>query len=189
MLMVVAVAVVLVVASAVWFSPLPVADRLGFRNYFGAVLLIAWLAAAGAEFHGDKSRPSGGDESELMAAVRSLGPIDWEATPAQREPAAESGTGDATAMTGADGSSTMDVAPVASLIGGLESRLAEQPDDAKGWALLAQSYAFVGRVEDAQSAVAHAVELGFDEASLQSRVQAATRELHGSNWIEQAISR
>lgn len=82
-----------------------------------------------------------------------------------------------TRPTGAAGSSTQ-VASVPSLIGGLELRLESNPDDARGWALLAQSYAFTGRRDEAERALQRAVELGFDETDLRQRVQSAQRDPH-----------
>jgi len=67
------------------------------------------------------------------------------------------------------------VAPVGDLITGLEQRLANQPDDAKGWALLAQSYAFVANTHGAEVALARAVELGFDESDLRNRIGLASQ--------------
>ena len=78
-------------------------------------------------------------------------------------------------------------APVESLLGGLETRLAEQPDDPKGWALLAQSYAFMGNREAAETAVRRAVELGVDEQTLRDRVTLATRDPHPTDWVQQMI--
>ena len=49
---------------------------------------------------------------------------------------------------------------VASLIDGLEARLEKNPDDGKGWLLLAQSYEFLGRPEDAAGAYDRAGALG-----------------------------
>jgi cytochrome c-type biogenesis protein CcmH/NrfG len=70
------------------------------------------------------------------------------------------------------------VAPVPSLIVGLAERLDADPSDARGWALLAQSYAFVGQLDSAEQALQRAVELGFDEAELRSRVASAERSPH-----------
>ena len=69
-----------------------------------------------------------------------------------------------------------DVPPVGDMISGLESRLAANPDDGNGWSLLAQSYAFVGRMDDAKMATEKAVALGVDESQLQARVVNAHRE-------------
>jgi cytochrome c-type biogenesis protein CcmH len=70
------------------------------------------------------------------------------------------------------------VPTVDSLVGGLERRLAEQPDDARGWALLAQSYAFMGNSVAADGALLRAVALGVDEATLRARVDGARRSPH-----------
>jgi cytochrome c-type biogenesis protein CcmH/NrfG len=79
------------------------------------------------------------------------------------------------------------VAGIPSLISGLEQRLELQPDDPKGWALLAQSYAFVGQSELAETALRRAVELGMSEADLRTRVESARRVPHAGSWIDQAI--
>jgi len=183
MLTVISVAAVVLVAGIIWYSPLPVAERLGLRNYFGAALLAAWIAGIGASALGGTLGSGAVRDSDLMSAVRDLGPVDWNDSldaPAVRNAVqAQAGATD----------DAMNAAPIPSLIGGLEARLAAAPADAKGWALLAQSYAFVGRRDDAQAAVARAVELGFDESSLRVRVEASMREAHGGDWIQQAVSR
>lgn len=70
------------------------------------------------------------------------------------------------------------VASVPSLVSGLEKRLQSNPDDAGGWALLAQSYSFIGKADDAERAMARAVSLGADEAELRSRIASARRDPH-----------
>lgn len=70
------------------------------------------------------------------------------------------------------------VASVPSLIEGLERKLRSDPEDASGWALLAQSYAFVGSGELAENALVRAVELGLDETDLRRRVEGARRDPH-----------
>jgi len=60
--------------------------------------------------------------------------------------------------------------PVGDMIGGLEDRLRANPEDLKGWSLLAQSYAFMGRMPEAADAVDRAVALGANRASLEARV-------------------
>jgi len=70
------------------------------------------------------------------------------------------------------------VASVPSLIDGLRQRLQRDPDDARGWALLAQSYAFIGETDLAEQAVDHAVAHGFDESDLRQRVAGASRDPH-----------
>ena len=77
------------------------------------------------------------------------------------------------------------VASVPSLIDGLKVRLEADPSNASGWALLAQSYAFVGDAEQSEFALSKAVELGLSEADLRQRVDGARREPHadlGVRW-------
>lgn len=52
------------------------------------------------------------------------------------------------------------IGSVAGLLVGLEERLLENPDDAKGWLLLAKSYNHLGQNEKASTAYARAAELG-----------------------------
>lgn len=52
------------------------------------------------------------------------------------------------------------IASVSSLVAGLEARLEQEPDDAKGWLLLAKSYWHLGRAEDARDAYGKASALG-----------------------------
>ena len=52
------------------------------------------------------------------------------------------------------------VGSVSSLTAGLEARLRDQPDDGEGWLLLAKSYVYLNRQDDARSAYARAVALG-----------------------------
>lgn len=56
------------------------------------------------------------------------------------------------------------LASVDQLLAGLEERLRQQPDDGKGWLLLAKSYDHVGRREKSLAAYARARELGVDDA-------------------------
>jgi cytochrome c-type biogenesis protein CcmH len=60
------------------------------------------------------------------------------------------------------------------MIAGLEERLAREPGDAKGWALLAQSYAFLGNSLQAEAALEKAVALGMEEENLRQRVNLAS---------------
>lgn len=53
-------------------------------------------------------------------------------------------------------------AQVAGLIGQVEARLAENPDDLRGWVLLARAYVRLGRIDDALKAQAKAGDL-FDQ--------------------------
>ena len=85
--------------------------------------------------------------------------------------------------------------PVSSLVSGLQARLAENPEDAKGWALLAQSYAFMGDGPRAEEAIANAVKFGIDEANLRIRVELATQSTRMPiaserqlDWVQRAIA-
>ena len=60
-------------------------------------------------------------------------------------------------------------ASVNELLAGLEQRLVENPDDAKGWLLLAKSYDHIGRPEDAAAAYDKARELGLSDDVLEAR--------------------
>ncbi|MGI9234396.1 MAG: tetratricopeptide repeat protein [Woeseiaceae bacterium] len=62
-------------------------------------------------------------------------------------------------------SKTKSTGSVASMVEGLAERLKQNPDDSKGWLLLARSYQHLRRLPEAKAAYVRAVELGeFDEA-------------------------
>lgn len=86
-----------------------------------------------------------------------------------REWATEEGPASSSAIPAGSAS----VPPVEDMIAGLEARLASNPDDVEGWSLLAQSYAYIGRMSDARQAVDRAVLLGADRAALEARVRRA----------------
>ena len=62
-------------------------------------------------------------------------------------------------------------ASVGTLLTGLEQRLQDNPDDAKGWLLLAKSYDHLGRSRDAAAAYDKAVELGISDSTLEARLR------------------
>ena len=70
------------------------------------------------------------------------------------------------ANTGQDAS----VATVESLLTGLEQKLQREPEDGKGWLLLAKSYDHLGRTAEAIEAYARASELGNSDLLLESRL-------------------
>jgi hypothetical protein len=159
-----AVGVAAVCAVAWWLLR---ARRMPLGNFVGVIGLTVWLAGVGIALLVDKP-PQG--RSEL---VRSLDSVAWPVPPksplvgsaaSPHEPAANSEGGQ--------------VASVESLIGGLEARLAANPNDANGWALLAQSYAFMGDDARLEGAVKRAVEHGVDEQMLRQRVADAKRVAH-----------
>ena len=59
---------------------------------------------------------------------------------------------------------------VANLVGGLETRLQENPEDAKGWLLLAKSYDHLGDNEKALRAYTKAVELGLSDTHMEMKL-------------------
>ena len=63
-------------------------------------------------------------------------------------------------------------ASVGSLIGGLEARLAENPEDAKGWLLLARSHDHLGNNDEAWNAYSRARDLGMTDETLELKLAA-----------------
>lgn len=66
--------------------------------------------------------------------------------------------------------------PIEQLLARLEERLRISAGDRSGWTLLAQTYAYLGRMEDARAAADKAVALGADSTSLQQMLLAAHTE-------------
>lgn len=56
---------------------------------------------------------------------------------------------------------------IPSLVDGLAARLEKNPEDGKGWLLLAKSYEHLNRLDDARDAYARAAALGEVDASLE----------------------
>ena len=72
------------------------------------------------------------------------------------------------------------IASVTELLSGLEARLAEDPDDGKGWLLLAKSYEHLRRIDDAISAYEKASALGVTDEQLLYRLMS-----RASGWDAQ----
>lgn len=97
---------------------------------------------------------------------------------------------------GQPGTSKVEGVPsVASLVSGLEERLANAPDDAKGWLLLAKTYQHLGRIDDARAALDKAVALGqsdtefeelLDNASTATASAASVAEIRGRVSLTEA---
>ena len=168
MLIGVSLLAVVFVAVSLWLWQ---QGRLQLKSWLGALVLVAWVVGVGVKVHFDRH-----GESPVASAVAALPSIAWPSSGGS-VPASGARTPDAAAPS-ADGSTPTQVAPVSSLVGGLEQRLAVNPDDANGWALLAQSYAFMGDAAAADGAVKKAVALGMDERELRARVDAAMRGPH-----------
>lgn len=80
-------------------------------------------------------------------------------------------------------------ASVTELLSGLEQRLRDNPDDAKGWLLLAKSYDHLGRSEDATDAYDRAVALGLSDGALEARLSGeAASTVDGSPSIRGRVS-
>jgi hypothetical protein len=87
------------------------------------------------------------------------------------------------------------VGSVTALLSGLETRLAENPDDAKGWLLLAKSYDHLGRDDNARAAYEKAKALGMTDATLESRLSGGTAQatsseaaIHGQVSVADAVA-
>jgi len=156
-----AVAVSAVCGLAWWLLR---ARRMPLGNLVGVIGLVVWIAGVGIALLVDRA-PQG--RSEL---VRSLDSVAW--------PVAVESPLVAPAHTAPTAAGNTTVPSVESLIGGLEARLAAQPNDANGWALLAQSYAYTADDAALERAVKRAVELGVDERSLRERIAGAKRSVH-----------
>jgi len=142
--------------------------RLQLKSWLGALALVAWVVGVGVKVDFDRQR-----DSRVSPVVAALPTIAW---PSADRPSSSSPTA-ASAPSG-EGGAPMQAAPVSSLVGGLEQRLAAQPNDVDGWALLAQSYAFMGDAAAANGAVKKAVALGMNEQELRARVDSALRGPH-----------
>ncbi len=115
----------------------------GFTYARLLVILVLLISAAVFYFATGKSKLAIVDD-ELASAGASLAAV--------RESSAEPSNGK--------------TASVAVLLAGLEARLAENPDNGKGWLLLAKSYDHLGDTASAVSAYSKATALGFSDAGL-----------------------
>lgn len=84
--------------------------------------------------------------------------------------------------------------PISELILGLEQKLKDNETDAEGWALLAKSYHYLGRWQDAGVAMERAKALGYN-GQLPSVAKRAPQPIkvrldsHGNNWLEDYIAK
>jgi cytochrome c-type biogenesis protein CcmH/NrfG len=70
---------------------------------------------------------------------------------------------------------------VTSLVGGLEAKLAENPNDGKGWLLLAKSHDHLGDQRAAWAAYARAMELGMSDDTFEIQLAANMNQLVQEN--------
>ena len=80
--------------------------------------------------------------------------------------------GTAATRTAAMRSAPQQLPSVPEMISQLEDRLDAEPADARGWSLLAKSYAYVGDENGAETAISRAVSLGMEESALRAQVAA-----------------
>ena len=81
----------------------------------------------------------------------------------------------------ADEKTGQKAASVTILVGGLEARLAENPDDAKGWLLLAKSHDHLGDRDAALDAYSRAKELGMSDDTFEMQLAANLNQLIQKN--------
>jgi hypothetical protein len=170
-----AVALAALAAGAWWLLR---TRRMPIGNWVGVVALAAWLVGVAAA-HWPNPAPQG--RSEL---VQSLDSLAWPVAPKSPLVPAARLPGQRAEQAAADG---VKAAPVQSLVSGLEARLAAEPNDGNGWALLAQSYAYMADKEAVDNALERAVALGVDEQALRERVNRAMQSAHGGDWVEQTL--
>ena len=131
--------------------------RMHIGNWVGCAAVFIWLAGSAVKIHHDRTT----EADSVGRLLESAATVSWG-----------SGSGAAPPTIG----SSAPLGTVGSLVGGLEAKVAENPNDVNGWALLAQSYAFIGNAEGTERAIARAVTLGFDEQDLRGRVDHARRD-------------
>jgi len=68
----------------------------------------------------------------------------------------------------------MQLGSVGTMVGGLETRLQQDPDDGKGWLLLAKSYRHLGRMDDARNAYQKADALGSGDPTVAAQLYGLT---------------
>ena len=154
--------------------------RVDARVWSIAAALLLWSVGLGVKLTDNDLEHAEPDRAASPIAALPIESLAWTGD----EPRAPTATSIGSA---GPPSAAMEAAPIASLIGGLEARLVTNPDDAGGWALLAQSYAFMGKMEAAEQALSRATELGMDEQALRERIAAAAERTQHGNWIQQAI--
>jgi cytochrome c-type biogenesis protein CcmH/NrfG len=146
------------------------ARQVPLGNSIGVIALALWVAGVAIFWLTDRGSAGSSDRTQSLASL--AWPATSEVSPSNAPAAIQTG---------------VEAAPIESLVVGLEARLAEQPNDAEGWALLAQSYAYTANEEAADRAIRRAVELGVDEIVLRDRVARAKRSAHSVDWVDQAL--
>ena len=150
---------------------------LGFYLSALTMMLVAFSFAASPLLRSENLRSAGFAQWPLLVVIASIGlAVALYAAigkPDLASTATASETSTPTIIRSGSGSSPQpgDKADsVESLLGGLMQRLEENPDDGKGWLLLAKSYDHLGRQESAQDAYSKAEALGVTDAGLASKI-------------------
>jgi hypothetical protein len=146
------------------------ARQVPLGNSVGIVALVLWVTGVTIAWLAE-------DKDSANSPTQSLQSLAW---PGATEPKVAS-------ELAAAPKAVVQAAPIESLVAGLEARLAAQPNDAQGWTLLAQSYAYTADGEATERAVRRAVELGVDETMLRDRVVRARGAAHSGDWVDQAL--
>ena len=97
--------------------------------------------------------------------------IYWVVEPAQSS-SADTSRFEGRSMPSTAPTKTEKTASVGDLIGGLGRRLEEDPNDGKGWLLLAKSHDHLGNTAAAWSSYARAKELGTSDDALEAKLAA-----------------
>jgi hypothetical protein len=109
-------------------------------------------------------------------------------SPGLQEGQAQSSAAGRTAMSERGTTASRSVGSVASMVDGLAERLAQEPNDGKGWLLLARSYKHLNRTSDAVAAYAKAVALGETDAALTQLAMAPDSAAASSTKIHGKVS-
>ena len=123
----------------------------------------------------------------LFAAVPAFAALTYLAI---GSPGVTSATQHADTKRSADRGGSASVGSVASLTAGLEERLEKQPDDGEGWLLLAKSYFYLARLDEARQAYARAAALGNADDTVAQQVGAdsAAAGIAGSVALSEAAA-
>ena len=131
-----------------------------FRIAYGTCAISAVLAATLVLLKLNEPH----EESDLVTRSLSYGYLSFE------------DSGRTSSIASVPAAQTGGLPSVPEIVGQLEDRLAREPEDAKGWSLLAMSYAYIGNTTGAEQAIANAVRLGLEENDVRSQVAMASNQ-------------
>ncbi|MDH3585537.1 MAG: hypothetical protein OEQ30_00470 [Gammaproteobacteria bacterium] len=148
-------------------------NAIFFASMF-LMLLLAMAFAMAPLIRSARSASNGFANVPLLAALAALLLAIGLYAAIGRPDAANSERTHQSASAAVQGSPVSDkkrAASVNELLTGLEQRLEENPDDAKGWLLLAKSYDHLGQHVDAAAAYDKAQALGLSDSALEARLK------------------